>query len=183
MEKIKAVWGELRENKRKMQVFCIAAGLFALLIAGLCISICMHANIHHEYAFATEYIQDQVYGKMASMAETYSRIDDPSVDVQNKLIPELKAQYTALVSLNNALADGFDAEHAVLSSEQIEAFDYAFSEYANAYRTGSPTGLARADMDVCMADVQKMLDIYYASENPVEPPVEITYGETSKPEN
>ena len=151
----------------------LAAGVGAavlLLIVCLCISIYMRSNIQRRYASARDQMQEQVFQGLIGMSELYTRVDEPGVDVQNKLIPELKAEYASVSALNTALTAGFGASSAVLTAEQVAAFDTAFDEYSTAYRQGLETGLAQADMTACIQTVQQMIDERYAPKvDPTEP--------------
>ena len=118
---------------------------------------------------------------MIGMTELFARVDDPSVDVQHKLIPGLRAEYAAVEALNTALVDGFGASSAVLNEEQVAAFDAAFEEYASAYREGRATGLAQDDMAACISGIQLMIDERYAPEEEEEEPV-LVIGATATPQ-
>ena len=79
------------------------------------------------------------------------------MDVQNKLIPELRAEYAAVSALNTALNKGFDGKHAVLDENMISRLDNAFSQYAAAYKSMEPTRLAAANMKSCIDDMKAMI--------------------------
>jgi len=164
LDTIKKYLSELRGNKRKRRLISIAAALVVLLVVCTCISIHMRANIHSEYTSAAAHIELQIHQGLQEMVQTFSRIDDPAVDVQHKLIPSLKAQYSAVRALNDSLMIGFDADAAVLSPKLIEAFDAAFESYAECYRQGTPTGLAQDDMNNCMVEVAAMVEAYFPKE-------------------
>lgn len=174
MDRIKAklaVWAKDRRFVRA--AVAIAAALLVLIIC-LCISIGMQSNIQHKHARAAEQMQEQVYQGLLRMSELFARVDDPAVDVQNKLIPELKAEYTGVTELNDALTSGFGARQAVLSPELKAAFDAAFEEYSTAYRQGLATELAQTDMTACIEQIQAMLDEHYSPKaEPTEPVVVI----------
>lgn len=156
-EKI-AAW--LKNKRIEHTAIVICAALLCLILIA-CISIHMHSSMQRKYAAAAEETQEQLYQNLIEMTELFSRVDEPNVDVQNKLIPSLKAKYTAALALNDALISGFGSRYAVLGSEQIAAFDEAFAEYANAYSQGTATGLARDDMADCIDDIQAMIDERY----------------------
>ena len=101
---------------------------------------------------------------MRDMTETFNRIEDPNVDVQHKLIPSLKAQYSAVKALNESLISGFDKKDVVLSDTLIAGFDAAFESYAAAYRDGKPTGLAQDDMLKCIKQISAMVEKHYPKE-------------------
>ena len=107
-------------------------------------------------------MQEQLYLHLQEMTELFAHLDDPDVDVQYKLIPYMRESYTAAVSLNAALRDGYGKRSALLSDQQVKALDTAFEEYASAYRGGGPTGLAEADLRECMAGIKPIVDERFA---------------------
>ena len=172
MDQIKAKLAEWAKDKTLVRVAAGAGSAFLLLIVCICITVYMRSNIQHRYTNAASQMQEQAYQELIGMTELFARVDDPEVDVQYKLIPELKAKYMSVTALNTALTEGFGAKSAVLSEEQTAAFDTAFSEYSDAYRQGLATGLAKADMSVCIQQVQAMIDDRYAPKvEPTEPVV------------
>ena len=176
-----AVWARDRSLVR------VAMGIgsaFLLLLVCLCITVFMHSHIHQRYTTAADQMQEQAYQELIGMTELFARIDDPEVDVQNKLIPELKAKYLSVSALNTALTEGFGADSAVLTDEQTAAFNTAFEEYSSAYRQGLATGLAQADMTACIQQVQAMIEKRYPPDvEPTEPVVIIdgSSGEIARP--
>lgn len=152
---------DLSRNPQRKKLLLIACGAVALLLAVLCITIIMHLHIQNKYANAAEQMQEQIYQNLSSMTQLFAHVGDENVDVQNKLIPALKEQYASATSLNEALVSGYGSGYAVLTEEQTQAFDTAFAEYAAAYKEGSATGLAQADMEACIAQIQEMVDDRY----------------------
>lgn len=161
LEQIKQKWAELSKNPNFKRNALIAVCALVTLLLALCISIIIRSNIQSKYANAIYQTQEETYQNLIEMTQLFARIDDPDVDVRNKLIPALKAKYTAARSLNDALISGYGQKNAVMSPELVEAFDAAFDAYALAYRQGMPTGLARADMRECIEDIQQMIDARY----------------------
>ena len=161
LEQIKQKWAELSKKPNFKRNALIAVCALVTLLLALCISIIIRSNIQSKYANAIYQTQEETYQNLIEMTQLFARIDDPDVDVRNKLIPALKAKYTAARSLNDALISGYGHKNAVMSPELVEAFDAAFDAYALAYRQGMPTGLARADMRECIEDIQQMIDARY----------------------
>lgn len=173
MELIKAKIALWTKNRKPTKPFIVVLSAALLLLVCLCISIHMRSNIQKKYSSVVYQLQEQTYQHLINMTELFARVDDPTVDVRYKLIPELKAQYTAAASLNSALADGCDKKDAVLSDELIAAFDSAFSQYATAYRTNAATGLAEADMTACIEEIQSLITLRYPPEKSAEDDVVI----------
>ena len=161
LEQIKQKWAELSKKPNFKRNALIAVCALVTLLLALCISIIIRSNIQSKYANAIYQTQEETYQNLIEMTQLFARIDDPDVDVRNKLIPALKAKYTAARSLNDALISGYGQKNAVMSPELVEAFDAAFDAYALAYRQGMPTGLARADMRKCIENIQQMIDARY----------------------
>lgn len=149
------------ENQSKNQVAIKSAITCAVLLVLLCISIIMHVNIQRQYAKASEKMTEQIFQKLVYMEELFSYVDAENIDVEHKLIPQLKGQYTAAIELNKAITDNYGAKYSVLSEDQIAEFDAAFSEYASAFAAGISTNLARDDMAIILAEVQDMINARY----------------------
>lgn len=161
MEPIKAKLAVWTKNKAHVRAAIIVLSAMLVLVVCLCISIHMRANIQKKYSTTVTQMQEQTYQNLIGMTELFARIDDPTVDVRYKLIPELKAQYTAAAAVNSVLTNACGEKKAVLSAEQVAAFDAAFNAYATAYRTNAATGLAQADMAACIEEIQAMIDARY----------------------
>ena len=157
IEKVKA-W---LKNKGIEQAAVILGASLLCLILVACISIGIHSNMQKKYAAAALKTQEEAYQSLIEMTQLFARVEEPNVDVQNKLIPRLKEKYAAVLALNDTLIEGFGEKYAVLDAQQIAAFDTAFGEYDDAYRKGMATGLAQDDMAVCIAGVQEMIDERY----------------------
>ena len=162
LEPIKTKLAAWAQDKPLVRIAAAVAAALVLLIALLCISNHMRSNIQREYSALTSHLQEQIYHNLSEMQELFDRVDDPNVDVRNKLIPELKIQFSAVKAANSALLECCGAEKAVLNDELTSAFESAFEEYAVAYRQGIATGLAKADMAECMQEVQLLLTAHYA---------------------
>ena len=182
LNSMKVKLGEWWKKLRRIPIKYVLLGAVIALAVALCISIYMRANIQKRYSNARSQIQEKTYQGMIAMTELFARVDDPSVDVRNKLIPSLKAEYAAVDALNTALIDGFGTSSAVLSGEQTAAFEAAFAEYASAYREGRATGLAQDDMSACIAAIQQMIDARYAPKEEEEDPV-LVIGATAAPKS
>ena len=170
MDQFKAKLAVWREDKSLVRVAAGAGSAILLLLVCLCITAFMQSNIHRRYTTAASQMQEQAFQGLINMTELFARVDDPEVDVQYKLIPELRAEYRSVMALNIALTEGFGAEEAVLTDEQTDAFNAAFDEYSTAYRKGLATGLAQADMSACIQEVQAMIDDRYIPKvEPTEP--------------
>lgn len=156
MDAIKAKIAVWAKDKRLIKRTAIVAGAALILIICLCISIGMRSNIQKKYSATIDRMQEQVYQNLTTMTELFARIDDPTVDVRNKLIPALQAQYETASAVNRILAEA-GAKYALLNEDQIAAFDAAFEQYTTAYRADAPTGLAKADMSECIEDITPMV--------------------------
>ena len=161
---LKAIIEKVRlwlKNKDIEQAAVILGAALLCLILIACISIGIHSNMQKKYAAAALETQEEAYRCMIEMTQLFARVEEPNVDVQNKLIPRLKEKYAAVLALNETLVKGFGQKYAVLSTEQVAELDAAFAEYDEAYRQGMATGLAQDDMAVCIAGVQSLIDEHY----------------------
>lgn len=183
METIKAKLSVWSKNRALVRIIAAVLGVLLILMVWLCISINMRTNIQKKYTNTISQMQAQAYQNLNTMTQLFARIDDPNVDVRNKLIPELKAQYTSAAAISNVLNTSAPARAAVLTPEQIAAFDAAFKLYAECYRNGTATGLAQADMALCMAEVQEMVNKYFKPEDDAKDDVVIINASSGKIEN
>lgn len=183
MEAIKAKLGVWAKDKALIKLIAALLGALLILLVCLCISIHMRSNIQKKYSSAVMHMQDQVYQNLNNMSQLFSRVEDPNVDVRYKLIPELKAQYASASALCEVLNADAGRKDQILSAEQLAAFDAAFELYAEAYRSGSATGLAQADMAACIADVQEMVNAYFSPEEDEKDDVVIINASSGKIEN
>ena len=95
LEQIKQKWAELSKKSNFKRNALIAVCALVTLLLALCISIIIRSNIQSKYANAIYQTQEETYQNLIEMTQLFARIDDPDVDVRNKLIPALKAKYTA----------------------------------------------------------------------------------------
>lgn len=170
---------KISENTCPMRVSAVMAAVILILVVVLCISSIMRANMQKKYTEARHEMQEQLYLHLQEMTELFSHVEDPDVDIQHKLIPYMRASYTAALSLNTALREGYGRSSALVSDAQMKAIGAAFDEYAAAYRGGGPTGLAQADMKECMADIQPIVDERFAE--PTVDPNLMVVPNTPKP--
>ena len=162
MDSIRKRVNKISKKGCPARVAAVMTIVIIILVIVVCISSIMRANMQKKYTSARHEMQEQLYVHLQEMTELFSHIDDTDVDVQHKLIPYMRESYTAAVSLNTALRDGYGKRSALLSDEQVAALDQAFEEYSAAYRGGGPTGLAEADMKECMAGIQPIVDERFA---------------------
>lgn len=159
MGTMKAKMAEWAKDKALKRLLCGALALVLILMIALCISIGMRAHIQKKYSVSIGQMQVHAYQNMTAMTDLFARIDDPNVDVRYKLLPMFKGHFSAVTAINSALA-ACDEDLSLLSAEQIAAFESALEDYDEAYRTGCATGLAKANLGVCMEDVQTMVTLY-----------------------
>lgn len=182
METIKTKIAMFTMKKRISKHAYIVATVVLILILICCISIFMRANIQKKYSSTMQQLQAQEYQNLTAMTELFRQFDDPNADVRYALIPELKAQYSAANAVNSVLLN-CNSTYALLSQEQIDAFDAAFTLYESAYQRGAATGLAKADMAACMEDVQALVTQHNAPADPNAQEVVIINGSSGKIES
>lgn len=183
MEAIKAKLGVWAKDKALVRLAAACLAVLLILLICLCISIHMRTNIQKKYSSAVDAMQQQAYRNLSTMTQLFARVDDPNVDVRYKLIPELKAQYASASALCTVLNAYAPDSKSVLSQEELDAFDAAFDLYAEAYRSGSATGLAQADMGACIARSQELVEAFYAPEEDEEDEVVVINASSGKIEN
>ena len=86
IEKLK-VW--LKNKGIEQSAAILVASLLCLILIA-CISIGIHSNMQSKYAAAARETQEEIYRGLTAMTQLFARVEEPNVDVQNKLIPRLK---------------------------------------------------------------------------------------------
>lgn len=169
------IWGILKGINRKQATI----GAIALLLILVCILSIMQMNMHRKYTSVAEGITEQIFQNLSTMEELFSYVDQENIDVRNKLIPQMRMQYTAVKELNTVLINNYGIRYAVLSQQQLDDFDAAFKEYNTAIDSGLSLNLARDDMAILLSQVQDMINAHY---NPTPEPTTtpVTIGTPNK---
>ena len=163
MESLKSGLRGFSGMDARNKVFVAAAlALIVALIAALCISIGMRANIQREYTAAREKAGSALYDNLFILMQTFDSTAVPNIDVRNAILPQMRNYYIASVTLNNLLAQTYGAPYAVLNEADQESLTSAFTAYEAAYQNNTSTDLARADMQLCMERIKELLNTRYS---------------------
>jgi len=149
-------------DARNKAVAVAALALIVALVAALCISMGMRANIQHEYTAARDKAGAALYDNLFILMQTFDSTAVPNIDVRNAILPQMRNYYVASVTLNSLLAQTYGQRYAVLSEGDIESLTNAFTAYEAAYRDDTSTDLARADMQLCMDRIKELLNTRYS---------------------
>ena len=149
-------------DTRRKAIFVAALVLVAVLLAALCISIGMRANIQREYTAARNQAGVALYDNLFILMQTFDSTAVPNIDVRNAILPQMRDYYIASITLNNLLGATYGSKYAVLSDADINSLTSAFTGYEAAYRNNTSTDLARSDMQACMNRVQELLNTRYS---------------------
>ena len=149
-------------SRRAKAVVFACAILLVVLIAALCISNGMRANMQREYTAARNQAGVALYDNLFILMQTFDSTAVPNIDVRNAILPQMRDYYIASVTLNNLLAQTYGQRYAVLTEADIESLTSAFTGYEAAYRNNTSTDLARADMQACMQRIQELLNTRYS---------------------
>jgi hypothetical protein len=145
------------------KVFVAAAlALIVALIAALCISIGMRANIQREYTAAREKAGSALYDNLFILMQTFDSTAVPNIDVRNAILPQMRSYYIASITLNSLLGQTYGARYAVLNEADLNSLTSAFNAYEKAYQDNTSTDLARADMQLCMDRIKELLNTRYS---------------------
>ena len=163
MESLKSGLRGFSGMDARNKVFVAAAlALIVALIAALCISIGMRANIQREYTTARNQAGAALYDNLFILMQTFDSTAVPNIDVRNAILPQMRNYYIASVTLNNLLAQTYGAPYAVLNEADQESLTSAFTAYEAAYQNNASTDLARADMQLCMERIKELLNTTYS---------------------
>ena len=163
MESLKSGLRGFSGMDARNKVFVAAAlALIVALIAALCISIGMRANIQREYTAAREKAGSALYDNLFILMQTFDSTAVPNIDVRNAILPQMRSYYIASITLNSLLGQTYGARYAVLNEEDLNSLTSAFNAYEKAYQDNTSTDLARADMQLCMERIKELLNTRYS---------------------
>ena len=116
-------------DARRKAIFVAALVLVAVLLAALCISIGMRANIQREYTAARNQAGAALYDNLFILMQTFDSTAVPNIDVRNAILPQMRNYYIASITLNNLLRQTYGPRYAVLNEADIESLTNAFTAY------------------------------------------------------
>lgn len=163
MEKARECIRAFSALSARQKVVCVVCGALILaLIAALCISIGMRANIQREYTRARNRAGEALYSNLYILMQSFDMTAVPNADVQNAILPQMRDYFMASVTLNNLLGQTYGSKYAVLTEGDINDMTSAFAAYETAYRNNTPTDLAQSNMRLCMERVKDLLNSRYS---------------------
>ena len=149
-------------SARRKAVAIVCACLIVALLAGLCISIGIRANIQSRYTAARNQAGEALYSNLYILMQTFDMTGVPNADVKNAILPQMRDYYVASVTLNSLISQTYGPRYAVLTESDINDMTSAFAGYDSAFASNSPTDLARANMQQCMNRVRELLNTRYS---------------------
>lgn len=159
MENVRAgLRGFLGLSARKKAIVVAVAVLLVALIAALCISINMRANIQDEYAAARNKAGEALYSNLYILMQTFDMTNVPNTDVQNVILPQMRDYFNASVTLNSLITQTYGPRYTVLTDADLNDINAAFTSYEAAYRNNASTDLAQSNMRACMERVKELLN-------------------------
>jgi len=132
-----------------------------VLIAALCITGGMKANIQEKYTAARNEIGEQLYTQIYMLCQTFDQVTVPGAEVQDVIIPDMHEYYLSARTLNEALISGFSERYAVLTNDVMVSIEAAFEAYDDAFRTGQSTDTAEEAMRHCVEALRGLLASRY----------------------
>lgn len=157
MEAAKAKMPFLKQLKPRTARRIAAAVLLVLLVTALCITTIMRSNIQRQYTAARNEVGGELYNQLYLLCQTFDQVDVPGQNVQDNLLPAMLKYYAASRALNDAVAGGFGERYALLSGDDLTAFDAAFDAYDAAFRSGRSTDNAKASLRACVETTRSTL--------------------------
>ena len=149
-------------DARSRTIAVVAVALIVVLLAALCISIGMRANMQREYTAARNQAGAALYDNLFILMQTFDSTAVPNIDVRNAILPQMRSYYIASITLNSLLGQTYGARYAVLNEEDVNSLTSAFNAYEKAYQDNTSTDLARADMQLCMDRIKELLNTRYS---------------------
>jgi len=163
MENVRAgirAFSTLSPRRKAIVVSC--AALLVVLIAALCISIGMRANIQRQYTQARNQAGEALYSNLYILMQSFDMTAVPNADVQNVILPQMRDYFMASVTLNNLIRQTYGERYAVLTEADVDNMTNAFTAYGTAFRDNTSTDLAQSDMRLCMNRVKELLSTRYS---------------------
>lgn len=154
--------GFSRLNARGKAVAVAAVCVLVALVAALCISIGIRSNIQRKYTAARNQAGEALYSNLYILAQTFDMTSVPNTDVKNIILPQMRDYYIASLTLNSLLSQTYGPRYAVLTDADVNDLTNAFTDYENAYATGTSTDLAQSNMQLCMDRVRELLSTRYS---------------------
>ncbi len=149
-------------SARRKAILIAALLLIVALVAVLCISIGMRANIQRQYVAARNRAGEALYSNLYILMQTFDMTAVPNADVRGAILPQMRDYYVASITLNNLLAQTYGPRYAVLSESDINSLTSAFTGYEAAYTNNTSTDLAQSNMQLCMDRVKELLNTRYS---------------------
>lgn len=163
MERIKddlRVFSSLSARRKAVLIAVLA--VIVALVAALCISIAMRANIQRQYVAARNRAGEALYSNLYILMQTFDMTSVPNADVRGVILPQMRDYYVAAITLNNLLGQTYGARYAVLSESDISSLTSAFTGYEAAYANNTSTDLAQSNMQQCMDRIRELLNTRYS---------------------
>ena len=144
-------------NARIKAILLAAVVLIVVLVAALCISNNMRANIQREYTAARNKTGEALYSNLYILKQSFDMTAVPNADVPNVILPQMREYFIASVTLNSLLGQAYGPKYIVLTDSDINDLTNAFAAYEAAYRDNTPTDLAESNMRRCMDRISELL--------------------------
>lgn len=163
MEKAKAEFRAFSAlSVRAKAVLLAAAILLVVLLAALCVSSNMRANIQREYTTARNQTGEALYSNLYILMQTFDMTSVPNADVQNVILPQMEEYFIASSTLNSLLGEIYGPKYMVLTESDVNDLANCFSSYKAAYRNNASTDLAQSNMQLCMGRIRELLSARFS---------------------
>ena len=169
MEKTKAGLRAFSTLDTRVKAILLAAVvLLIVLVAALCITNSMRANIQREYTAARNRTGEALYSNLYILKQSFDMTAVPNADVPNVILPQMKEYFIASVTLNNLLGQAYGPKYAVMTDSDVNDLTNAFTAYEAAYRDSTSTDLAESNMRLCMERIRDLVSSRF-SEGELKP--------------
>ena len=141
----------------RMIAWIAAAVFIAALVISLCISISACRNIQQRYTAARNRTGESVYQNLYMLLRKNDETTLSGADIEDSVLPAMREYFISARALNETLTDAYGARYSVLTADQINALEKAFSTYDLAFNVGKSTADAQNALNAALQPIEEIL--------------------------
>ena len=143
-----------RECKKMPVIQLVLACAFIVLIAVLSIVVLSRKSTMTMLRQSEESLVSSIYANISSLERAYEEMGNPGADVKNEILPKMRVDLNAAMTVNQILVDVYGDNLAVLSDDIFAQIDASINYMDKVIEMGKSVSEARQQMGLCMEQVQ-----------------------------
>lgn len=143
-----------REQKKIPVMQLVITSAFMLLLIALFIAVLSRKSTVGMLRQSEESLVSSVYANITSLERAYEEMSYPGADVKNVILPQMRVDLNAAVTVNQILVDVYGVEQAVLSEDMFGQIADSITYMESMIDMGKSLTDARHQMELCMQQVQ-----------------------------